>query len=239
MTINSQMSGVVELCGLPGSGKSHLTQRLTRELTSRGVTVHLGGVQVSPDVPTPLRMGRKLALVGAQCATRPLSSARIAARIATSGQRNRHDVVARVVQWLGTEHLVRSARRTAGLHLFDEGVVQALWSVGLRGDVSGMLHWLESRHSWARPDLIVLVAAPLDVVHARLNGRSSRHSRVQAQAEPEIWAELDRGQVLLDEIADWWRHRFSAGSLLRWMDSDTQSGQAAVANLAERLLLPR
>lgn len=224
---------VVEFCGLPGSGKSFAAQLLVRELARRSVWVHVGGKSVSPDVPTPSRVSRKLSLVGAEIATRPRSAASIAARIATSGQRDSGDVVGRVVQWLGTQRLIRTARRTAGVHVFDEGIVQALWSVGLRGDVSGVLRRLEARQNWAASDLVVLVEAPLEIVHARLTARSSQHSRMQLQSAQESWAEIGRGQILLDEIADWWTQRYGAARLLRWVDHGPQTGDAVVAKVTE------
>jgi AAA domain len=239
MTTNPRMPGrVVEICGLPGSGKSHLARQLIRELDDRGVIAHLCGDRVSPDVPTPLRVSRKLGLVGADIATRPRSAVSITARIVTSGQRDRNDVLGRVIQWLGTQRLITTARRTAGVHIFDEGVIQALWSVGLRGDVSALLRWLESRRNWAAADLVVLVAAPLEVVQARLSARSSQHSRVQVQSAQERWAELARGQLLLDEIADWWTRTQDATRLLRWVNDGTHVGEAAVARLTEQLVSP-
>jgi hypothetical protein len=222
---------VVELCGLPGSGKSHAARMLIRELAGHGVTVHAGGHLVAPAVSPLSRVTRKLGLTAAEIATRPSTAAGVTLRIARSGQRHRGDVAGRVVQWLGTQRLIRVARSTAGTHVFDEGVVQALWSIGLRGDLSGVLRTLLSRQDWATPDLVVLVEAPLEVVDARLAVRPSQHSRVQRQPAPERWAEIARGQALLADIVAWWTRTHGDARLLRWIDdcAATRDAVAAVA----------
>jgi hypothetical protein len=223
---------VVELCGLPGAGKTHVAQLLAREMVSRGVIAHVGGVLVGPDVPTPSRVSRKLGLTAAEIAIRPRSAAAVALRIAVSGQRDRDDVARRVVQWLGTQRLIRAARRTEGVHILDEGVVQALWSVGLRGDVSGVLRTLESRRDWAAPDLVVLVEARLETIYARLDARPSRHSRVQRLSGQDRSAEIAHGERLLARIVDWWTHTHGAARLLRLTADGAHTHDAAVAAAA-------
>jgi hypothetical protein len=225
---------VVELCGLPGSGKSHAARTLIRELAGRGVTVHAGGRLLAPDVFPLSRVTRKLELTAAEIATRPSTAAGVTLGIARSGQRHRGDVAGRVVQWLGTQRLIHAARNTAGMHVFDEGVVQALWSIGLRGDVSGVLRTLQSREDWATPDLVVHVEAPLEVVHARLAVRPSQHSRVQRQPAPQRWAEIARGQALLADIVAWWTRLHGHARLLRWID-DGAAARNAVAAVAAGL----
>ncbi|HYJ68136.1 MAG TPA: hypothetical protein VEX15_10810, partial [Nocardioidaceae bacterium] len=55
----------------------------------------------------------------------------------------------------------------------------------------------------ARPDLLVVVEAPVGVIRERLAARSSRHSRTQRlDAESQI-EELRRGRELLESVATW------------------------------------
>ena len=55
----------------------------------------------------------------------------------------RPEGLGRCVQWAITQRLLTSAGRSPGVHLFDEGLLQSLWSVGLRGDVTPTLRSLE------------------------------------------------------------------------------------------------
>jgi thymidylate kinase len=94
--------------------------------------------------------------------------------------------------------------------VLDEGHVQALWSVGLRGDLTPVLEQLDDLGPAFRAraaDLLVVVDVPPEVALARLERRRSRHSRIQHLDRPERLAELRRGADLLDRLAAWWPGR--------------------------------
>jgi hypothetical protein len=94
------------------------------------------------------------------------------------------------------------------VHLFDEGLLQALWSVGLRGDVTPTLRVLEQRSDrFAMPDLVVAVHVSIDEIEARLAARPSRHSRLQEHEDPiDRRRELARGAELVGSLVAWWDH---------------------------------
>lgn len=195
---------VVELCGLPGVGKTYVAGRLREHCLRLGVGLHPADELVSAATPLPRRAARKSLLVTTEMLTRPGPSVHAVAAIRASRQPHLRNVVSWCVQWLVTQRLLARARRVGGAHLFDEGPLQALWSIGLRGDVTGLLR-PETHRLLAPevPNLLVVVDAPLDTVARRLTARPSKHSRTQRLAGGELRAELAHGKDLLDRLVAW------------------------------------
>lgn len=198
-------SVIVEFCGLPGAGKSYVARLVCGVLRDHGTLAQVDDDAVGPDAATPRRLARKLRLVCAQGLASPMASINVVACVG-AGQRHRSSSLSRSAQWLVTQGLLAEARRLSGVHLFQEGVVQALWSIGIRGGVDGMLRMLEEGAvPLLEPDLVIEVDAPAEVIRERLGRRRSRHSRTQRLPAVELGAELDRGALLLDELLAWWR----------------------------------
>jgi hypothetical protein len=112
--------------------------------------------------------------------------------------------MARVVQVLVAQQVAALAADIAGVSLVDEGLVQALWSIGLRGDVGRVLATLESWPRRRTADVLVVLRVPPEVALGRLTVRTSRHSRTQLLPEPARLAELERGDRLLGDLVTWW-----------------------------------
>jgi hypothetical protein len=198
---------VVELFGLPGSGKSHLARELLRISADIGPPIDLAAASVGPAVPSLTRRARKVGLLTGQTLRRPVPSF-ITMRSIVSSQRPRAEGLGRCVQWAITQRLLTSAGCSPGVHLFDEGLLQALWSVGLRGDVTPTLRVVEERSGrCAMPDLVVTVHTSIDAIEERLATRPSRHSRLQEHLDPIVRRrELARGAELVGSLGAWWEH---------------------------------
>ena len=198
---------VVELFGLPGSGKTYLAEELLRISADIGLPLNLPAACVGSAVPPLPRRARKLGLAAGQMLQRPVPSF-ITMRSIVMFQRPRTEGLSRCVQWAITQRLLASAGRSPGVHLFDEGLLQALWSVGLRGDVTPTLRSLEQRSGrYAMPDLVVSVHVSIDEVEDRLAARPSRHSRLQERLDPIVRRrELARGAELVGSLVAWWEH---------------------------------
>lgn len=198
---------VVELFGLPGSGKSYLAEELLRISADIGLLVNLPAACVGPAVPSLPRRARKLGLAAGQMLQQPVPSF-ITMRSIVMFQRPRTEGLSRCVQWAITQRLLTSAGLSPGVHLFDEGLLQALWSVGLRGDVTPTLRSLEQRSGrYALPDLVVTVHVSIDEIEDRLAARLSRHSRLQGPPDPIARRrELARGAELVGSLVAWWEH---------------------------------
>lgn len=202
---------VVELVGVPGSGKTRLTRTLATGLERHDVPVAQPQRRFYSSVAPGLRLSRKALACLSVGAAAPRHTARLAAGLARSSQGRPADVASRLVQLLVAESVAREAARHAGVSLVDEGVVQALWSVGLRGDVAPVLDLLDGLAPAPAADLLVVLRVPEDLALARLSGRPSRHSRIQQIPEHARRAEMTRGMALLDDLVAWWSKESDRG----------------------------
>ncbi|WP_369132361.1 glycosyltransferase family 4 protein [Modestobacter sp. I12A-02662] len=114
------------------------------------------------------------------------------------------DLAARAVQWLVAQHVTTRAGARSDVSLVDEGVVQALWSIGLRGDVEPVLAAVGTRRPVPPADLLVVASVSPELALERLTARRSQHSRTQSLTTTEMSEELRRGVRLLDRLVDWW-----------------------------------
>ena len=194
---------VVELAGIPGSGKSRLARTLGGGLADRGVTVSLPQTAFAPTVPRGRRLAGKVVAGACAAATDPATTQRIVRALLSSGQSAPTDLAARLLQWLVAQHVTTVAGRHPGVGLVDEGVLQCLWSIGLRGDVEPVLQALAASPRAAGPDVLVVVRVAPEVALDRLTNRASRHSRTQRLGEEDGLEELRRGERLLDRLVAW------------------------------------
>jgi thymidylate kinase len=191
---------VIELAGLPGSGKSTLTDALVARLRAEGLSCDVGDAGVSARVRREVRVLRRLGLAAAQTARAPVAAARSAAVVARSGQSSRRDVVAVLAQWLATERIVARGRRAPGVRLLEEGLVQTTWTALLRSDGLGAADLWPHVPAASRPHLVLHLDVPVDLAAYRLDTRASQHSRVQRLGPRRRAAELRRGQEVLDDV---------------------------------------
>ncbi len=214
----------VELTGIPGSGKSRRTGLLAARLAERGVAVTQPQARQAPSVPTARRLARKSLAVTSAAVRAPTTTARLVSGVLHSSQPGPADVAGRLVQVLVAHDVTARAAGPGEVALVDEGVVQALWSIGLRGDVVPVLAALDAAPRRVAADLLVVVRVPPEVALDRLARRSSRHSRVQRLDERERLAELARGARLLDRLVDWWAERAPGGGEVVTVDGTSDDG---------------
>lgn len=227
---------LVEFCGLPGAGKSHLAAALVEGLRRRGIPAHASDASISPDASAIRRIPRKLLAAGREVLDDPAGAVRAGLAIARA-ERSAGDVVSRSMQWLVTQHVLDRAMRRAGVHVFQEGVLQALWSIGLRGDPDALLEVLDAGAvPWIRPEVLVVVNAPVEVAAARLDARRSSHSRTQALAADERTAELRRGHELLGCLVEWWRASSRGGDVIEVPNGDDGPRDPEAAEMVDRIL---
>jgi hypothetical protein len=241
-----ERSGIsVELAGIPGSGKSRRARALATGLAARGVVVHQPQALVAPSTPTGVRLARKGMACGAATLRDPATTARVVSAVVHSGQPGPADVAGRAVQWLVAQQIVGSARRREGITVMDEGLLQALWSIGIRGNAEPVLRALALGHRVPTPDLVIVVRVPPELALTRLTARTSRHSRTQQLAQPERLAELKRGTLLLEHLVEWWSREVpTPPRLLSVSGADDAAADRArlvdqVCELFEREVPPR
>jgi hypothetical protein len=194
----------VELTGIPGAGKSWMAVRIAARLADCGVPVAQPQRSMAPSVNPVRRISRKLAASAAAGLHDPGLSLGMANGIVHSKQPSVADMAARFIQWQVGQRIQSQPGMHNSVRLLDEGLVQCLWSIGLRGTVEPALGTLAASKSWRKADLLVVVRTPAAIVEARLASRVSQHSRTQQLALGARRAELEHGERLLDHLVHWW-----------------------------------
>lgn len=196
-------SVIVEFSGTPGVGKSYIADRLLAELQARGHDAHDGLKMVAATLPSRTRAVRKIRVAAVELVRSPVEASRIVRALMASGQPPK-DLVKLAQNWLVVRSTMRSARRFGGIHLFDQGVIQQLCSIGFRGDWHPCLNRALPGRGRLGPDVIVRVTAPVALNAERLDTRSAHHSRVEGLSADQRLAELAKQDASLTEIEDHW-----------------------------------
>jgi hypothetical protein len=198
---------IIELCGVPGAGKSTVAHALVTELRGRGHAASLPIEEVSPRRSRGDRLRRKLRRAAVEVAGHPQASARTVRAVMRSHQPTWRDVAVRSLNWLVLRAAMRRASTTPGFHVFDQGLVQELCSLGFAGDAASVIDIADPGVALLAPDLIVVVEAELGLANLRLAVRPGRESRVEA-AGPGSRRELERQAELVEEMLASWTARF-------------------------------
>ncbi len=189
---------IVEFAGLPGAGKTTLLRAVAERLRGRGIPVAELRSQF-PDSSWPVR-ARKLARVvrGAVCA--PRYAYRSARAIRASAQRSLVDAVKVLHNWLFVSEMMRRRGSDGKVQLFDQGIVQALWSISYsarNGSLPALVAELQPMAP--RPDLLVIVEVDPRTAASRLASRPSGGSRLERSSRDNphafvrtvaVWREL-------------------------------------------------
>lgn len=194
-------------------------------------------LDVSAVAPRARRLPRKVGLVGHELVAHPARGTAVAAAVARTGQQGPRDLLANTVQCLVTDRLVRRAARRPGVSLFEEGVVQALWTLVLRARRASAPTLVDLAAGGPRPDLVVALEVPTAVLLDRLAHRSSRHSRVQRLDAPEVRPILETGRAQLAGLLHEWRRR-GLSPVVTVDDDGAGVAAADLAALVERIAVP-
>jgi AAA domain len=191
---------LVEFFGLPGVGKSALSRRVAEQLAARGVSVSEPSYALAHGMGRTTRRLGKAVHVLRELVLHPISSLRAARAIAATDQPSRALTWNLTFNWLLVLALTRRARQRHGAVLLDQGVLQAVWSIGLDGNAKAALALVDSLpHSVGLPDICVIVEAGASTVEQRLNHRLAKDSRVDRQRD-RLAELLARGGDLLQSI---------------------------------------
>ena len=190
----------VELCGLPGAGKTTVARGARDRLAAAEVPCEIADRGISATAAPRQRVRRRAASALCESVRHPVGSAAAARAVLASGQSRPRDTVAILAQWLTVRDLVAACHRAPGVHLLEEGVVQRLWTLGLRGQLDVSERLWGNLDPARRTELVVVLDLPVEEAMTRLRGRRSRHSRVQLLDPDAMREELERGHRLLDDL---------------------------------------
>lgn len=200
---------IIELCGVPGAGKSHLTKELAQELRRAGQQVELPLEPVSPRCRTSVRLLRKLGWASRELVTHPVASALAVRAVSRSAQGSIRTIVVRSLNLVVLRSCLRRARGRHGTHIVDQGLIQELGSLAYCGDGEAAMGATDPGPDRLAPDVILVVDVDIDVADRRLDARAGTESRIE-RAGTDRRAQLDRQEHLLSGLLDSWIDRFGA-----------------------------
>jgi thymidylate kinase len=201
--VNAAGGVVIELCGLPGAGKSLIAHRMVRELRSAGFPASESNLTISPTAAPSARWRRKAVLAAREGVAAHARSTLMTQLSVCAAQRSHRDRIARPLNLLVARQIVRASKAIPGYHVTDQGVVQEWWSAALRADRDAVLDAMSrSLATSPLPTALIRLDAPVDVLCERLQTRSLSQSRVERQALEDVRSELREAEHLLDEVLE-------------------------------------
>lgn len=190
---------IIEFFGLPGVGKSTLADQLRSSLHDAGYSARVTTRNVGPKARAISRYFRKMLMILLMLVRHPRAATQVLRSLRHSNQRPPVQAWHRWVDWMVAQALLVEGP-SSGFAILEQGSLQAIWSMGIRGDLGGPLDAIvQTRHSWLMPDVVVAVEAPLDQISARLDARGSQHSRLQEDGHLHQ-GELDRAERLMSAV---------------------------------------
>lgn len=191
---------IIEFFGMPGAGKSVLAEQLTWVLSEQGEPARLITEAVAPAVGVPRRYVRKGLMAVSQGLRRPLAASRVLLALSRSEQSGASQVLRRWLELMVTQTIMRRSKPQE-MAILDQGLLQAIWSIGIHGKYQGPIETLAATSSaWQFPDLVVVVEVPLAQIASRLDARTSRHSRLQHLDLADQKRQQERGRLLIHAI---------------------------------------
>lgn len=176
----------IEFLGLPGSGKTILTDAVGQRWARAHI---LRGEALGDDLPALRRHLRRALHVVPRLITHPRLMWGVFQRVRASRQGSVHALLKTCWNFWTVIGLTLSARARRTSLVSDQGIIQAVWSVGLSAgrDVDDWWEFL-ARHEML-PDILIVVHCPPETAAMRLNQRRVGTSRLTGiGAEDARWA---------------------------------------------------
>jgi len=222
----------IEFVGLPGTGKSWLceefpTHQYNGHFLSRMPVDKIGSItrNISKIVNglafcfTNFTLSRKLYGISKQCELACASTTYkkwfnllTEMRRAEVSMRSRHPCVV--------------CGRTEKMHLVEQGVVQAIWSLATYAEDEVINHLVSAVGSWL-PDIVVLVDTPTKETNYRLlRSRENGQSRFDSLSISELRDSAEAGAALLETILDRWIEAKKGGLFVFYINNPVGVSEA-------------
>jgi hypothetical protein len=205
---------MVELVGMPGAGKSYLCSGVAAAAGERGFDSLETPPPVDDQSMVKVRIGKIGRAVGFTL-LHPLTSARLAGTVLTSGQSSFSGMFTKGINLLS--ELKRFGGVNRGVRLSDQGVVQAVWSIGFRAEKPDAKRLLTAVARWL-PATLVMVEVDRGSNVEQLASRENGHSLFDRLPPDELKDAMERGSAFLSEIVGYWSELVPAGQLIRYPD---------------------
>lgn len=174
---------LVEFFGMPGVGKSVLSNRISEILSANDISVEQNAYFLSHQVGRLKRVSIKLLRVLKEQLFHPKYAFVSIKTILQTEQKTTVDLVKVIFNWFFVTSLLRNDKHYDGVRLFDEGIFQALWSIGFSGKKGAIASMAPVFSLIPLPALIVVPEASLPTIKSRLSGRERHDSRLENGSE--------------------------------------------------------
>ena len=172
----------VEFFGMPGVGKSVLSGKVAQILSTNEIPVEQTAYLMSHQMSRFKRAFIKLLHVIKELLLHPRYAFLSIKTILQTQQKTPLDLIKVIFNWLFVSSLIRNKRYYNGVSLFDEGIFQALWSIGISGK-DGTLRIMSPLFSTMPiPNIVVVPQASFATVKSRMDGRERHDSRLEKES---------------------------------------------------------
>ncbi len=234
----------VEFLAIPGAGKSAVSSRVVLILGERGFAVDDLSYRLAAEHRRWIRFLRKSVHLVKEVALHPSATIRAIRAIAAIRHPSLRVLGKMIFNWLLVSALARRGQ-SPGIHLYDQGIFQSFWSIGLEGGPDAVGE--AAARLWGSvpsPDLVVVIEADLPAIFHRLNLRNERKSRVDRvyELQPQVLERCARILESTTKTLEAIRARdTSIGTVvLRCEDGDSLDRESRrLASLIESLLTQR
>lgn len=217
---------IVELVGMPGAGKSYLCSCVAAAAVERGIDSLETTPPVDDQSMAKVRFG-KISRAAAFALLHPLLSVRLGLIVVLSGQSSFSGMFTKGINLLS--ELKRFGSRGRGIRLSDQGVVQAVWSIGFRAKKPVAEKLLNAVQRWL-PGTLVVIEVDRGSNIEQLATRENGHSLFDRLPADELKDAMDRGSAFLAELIGYWGELVPAGQLIRYPE-DCGSGSDDLLDL--------
>jgi broad-specificity NMP kinase len=189
----------VEFFGMPGVGKSMLSNRVAEIIRQREILVEQRMYALAHQISRARRVVIKSIHVMKDVLLNTRYTILSTKAIIATKQRSMTDLIGVLFNWLFVSSFVRRDRHFHGIRLLEEGIFQALWSIGFSSK-RGVLAIMKTLSTWIpTPTIVIIVEASHATIEHRLHARPGQDSRLERQLAGDP-APLRLSNILVEEI---------------------------------------
>lgn len=171
---------LIEFFGLPGSGKTTLSHDVANLLRARGITVSEDTYNLDHRFRRPGRLLVKLSHFLYYLGRNPRRGLFAISSIILTKQATLIDLCKSLLNWMFIASISSRERRDDTITILDQGISQAVWSIGFAAQRETWLEMALAKDQWEalKPDMIVHIRADHQTIANRLATRKIRTSRL-------------------------------------------------------------
>lgn len=175
---------IIEFFGHPGAGKSTISHKLAQELRHSGQKVSEPSYTLVTDLHLIPSLLIRLTKMSNQIIKQPRQSYCSILNIWNSDQKSVNNLLRTTYYHLFTMAEYNRIDMNKNIHIFDQGLIQSVWSILLTGEVEVKLNQFIKNFPSIRSNwVVVVVNASEEVIRDRLRQRFFNTTRINVEEE--------------------------------------------------------